>query len=179
MFSYCENNPVNMSDVNGQGPWSILTLADYSAIHAMVQIACTRKYGWISEVYVKGARGKGYLDLYDSRTRMYYEVKSLSASKRGATATQMMKYDVAKIADSRNNRARLSSANIGTGVKRGTQSVYGSFSYGIYDITYRSQSPGLIVYDVSVNWHRATAVASIAITAALMIAFPAGIPLYA
>ena len=179
MFTYCENNPVNNADVSGQSPIGVLGLADYAAIHAIVQYKCAKNYGWYTEIYVKGRRGRGYLDLFDKRNHSYYEVKSSGAYKRSSTTRQMRKYDVAVIADTARNRNKFSSSVIGSSINRGTKNVYGRFQYGIYDVKYRLQSPGLIVYEVKVNWERATVVATVAVFAVLLAAYPAGAPAYA
>ena len=48
VFSYCENNPVNMADSSGLSPYSVLGLLDYAAIHSKVQSECVQKISRVS-----------------------------------------------------------------------------------------------------------------------------------
>ena len=40
-------------------------------------------------------------------------------------------------------------------VIRSQEKISGSFKYGMYDVTYKNEAAGLIVYDVDLNWDRA------------------------
>ncbi len=179
VFSYCENNPVNMADSSGLSPYSVLGLLDYAAIHSKVQSECVQKKSWVAEVYVRGAKGRGYLDLYDEITGSYYEVKSLRASQRISTQRQMQKYDVATIADTPLNRMRFDSSVIGQSLKRGMQQVDGKFQYGIYDVDYWLQNNGLIEYSPRINWGRAETAVTVAEVLVLLALCPGAAPLYA
>ena len=179
VFSYCENNPVNMADSSGLSPYSVLGLLDYAAIHSKVQSECVQKKSWVAEVYVRGAKGRGYLDLYDEITGSYYEVKSLRASQRISTQRQMQKYDVATIADTPLNRMRFDSSVIGQSLKRGMQQVDGKFQYGIYDVDYWLQNNGLIEYSPRINWGRAETAVTVAGVLVLLALCPGAAPLYA
>lgn len=179
VFSHCENNPVNMADSSGLSPYSVLGLLDYAAIHSKVQSECVQKKSWVAEVYVRGAKGRGYLDLYDEITGSYYEVKSLRASQRISTQRQMQKYDVATIADTPLNRMRFDSSVIGQSLKRGMQQVDGKFQYGIYDVDYWLQNNGLIEYSPRINWGRAETAVTVAGVLVLLALCPGAAPLYA
>ena len=141
-------------------PVSTLGLVDFYHIHKKVQADCKQKQGWETEVYVKGSgkngRNKtGRLDLYDSSTNAYYEVKSRGAAYnifgniRESTVNQMQFYDEAVISSKKVPNAR------GLTPTRGNQYVSGKFEYGIWDVAYELELPGLIVYDVTLNPKRA------------------------
>ena len=104
--------------------------------------------GWSTEVYVKTPTGTGRLDLYDVQTNTYYEVKSKRASTRSSTEVQMKNYDASVIASK-----KLDSCQ-GKTPTRGNEYVSGSFAYGMYDVHYKTQASGLIVYDTEVNYQR-------------------------
>ena len=163
MFAYCLNNPVNVTDSNGNDPYGILTLFDKAVIHGMVQLKCAIDNLWVREIYVRGAKGKGFLDLYDPSNNSYYEVKSKKEAEKTRTKTQMAKYDVAKVQDTAVNRLKLDVINSNDVITRGKIAVSGTIQYGIHDVEYRLESPGLIVYDTKVNWERAAATAALAV----------------
>ena len=142
----------------------------------MVQNACAVYYNWETEIYVKGELGRGYLDLYDPNNNCYYEVKSEKEAYKSSTVTQMQKYDVAKVQDTFGNRLKLTKIFSDDSPDRGTTSAFGYIHYGIYDVEYHLEAPGLIVYKTDVNWDRAVAYVSAAVLAALVIAFPESAP---
>ena len=115
----------------------------------------TAEYGWNMQVYVRNGGKRGFLDLYDSAARVYYEVKSYGSRKAWATRKQMEKYDGSRIKDNRFEGTSV----FNSGIKRGNKTVRGKFAYGIYDVTYYTYSAGLIVYETNRNWKRTAAVA--------------------
>ena len=159
MWAYCLNNPVNMIDSTGTLP---LSLHDYYIIHKMVQYHMLADLGVGSymEVYVVAQNGtidgrditgrKGLLDVYDAQTGSYYEVKSEGAAERKSTKRQMARYDHSRVASPQ----RYKSRNANSSLKRGTQAVSGSFTYGIYDVSYKLTEPGLVVYSCEINKSR-------------------------
>ena len=180
MFAYCGNEPVNGADPSGKDPFGILDWIDMKIIHVMIQIKVAIEYSWAMEIYVKGPKGSGYLDLYDSENDSYYEVKSLKEAKKSRTRNQMEKYNVASVQDTFGNRAKISSIDTVSTLSPGEVNVSGRIQYGIYDVDYYLYAPGLIVYEHHVNWERATTYATAAVIAALIVLFPesapAGIP---
>ena len=160
MFAYANNNPVCYRDSNGTSPFSALTFADYGTIHKIVQVMCVAEYGWEMEVYVKGPLGRGFLDLYDCDNNQYYEVKSINTANTWRTNRQMKKYDVSHIADKRHEVAEIPGSPT-----KGSDFVNGTFAYGIYDVTYKLERPGLITYKCDRNDQRTlvTAVALVLI----------------
>ena len=155
MFAYCYNEPVSNRDITGKSPFSTLTLADYQNIHRIVQWLCVAEYGWRFEVYVKSGNKRGFLDLYDSKTGAYYEVKSYGSRKSWRTKSQMKKYDSAQIRDDRFKGTSTYNSTI----HKGRCPVRGKFAYGVYDVTYYLYADGLIVYETKRNWGRTAAVA--------------------
>ena len=133
----------------------------------MVQMDCYITKGWEMEVYVKGPLGKGYLDLINTKTNEYYEVKSKGVYDRGGHINQMRKYDVSTLQNSKRNRM-IPNLSIGAGITRGTSTVSGSFRYGFYDVNYYTQENGLIVYETHFNAGRAALYAGAALTIALV-----------
>ena len=116
--------------------------------------------GWEMEVQVSGPNGDGRLDLYDKDSNSYYEVKSRGAAYtvvkkniRSITRIQMEKYDAAEVVDKR--FPELS----GVSPNRGMTFVSGEIKYGIWDVSYQWERPGLIVYDVKMNPERAATAA--------------------
>lgn len=156
MFAYCNNNPTCFIDLTGESPIGPLTIGDYYYIHKMVQADCTRKNGWDMKVYVSGNKGRGFLDLYDTKNNQYYEIKSDGAAKRSSTSRKMAKYDVATVKDLRY------SAPASTPPTPGTQYVTGKVEYGTWDVEYRLTSAGLITYTTQYSWQRAGTYAAIA-----------------
>ena len=145
LFTYCDNDPTDNSDELGWGPWTpMLTLADYRTIHNKVADLVAWEIGfWRAsrEVYVTGAKGRGFLDVYDTISNEYYEVKSKGAAYKASTDRQMKKYDVAK--------PPLSWRGY---VKRGNKNVSGSFYYGAWKVSYALKTAGLVVY--TPTWKR-------------------------
>lgn len=137
---------------------------DYRTIHKIVQGLCVADYGWDMEVYVKSPLGVGFLDLYDYKNNQYYEVKSERAGQTVNTANQMLKYDTSII-----SAKRYQDKNILTPPTRGTTLVSGSFAYGLYDVTYKLNSAGLITYRCDLNSNRTLALA-IALVGVLCVA---------
>ena len=136
-YAYCLNDPCNNSDLSGFGPWTrYLTLMDYRSIHNKVADSVRNKIGGtaIREVYVKGDKGKGFLDVYDVAKNQYYEIKSIGSAELKSTKKQMQKHDAAKCPGSKHK------------VKRGTKNMSGSFYYGAWKIEYYSYAKGLVVY---------------------------------
>ena len=161
-FAYCNNNPANSVDPEGYGPWTpFKNLFDYYVIHKLVQydISGNKGFLWQTEVYVKGEKGRGFLDVHDPVTNSYYEVKSKRQASKPATEEQMKKYDVAYIHDGRYF------GMINGNPKRGKEQLSGSFKYGAWDVTYQSTSSGLVAYDTEYNSERATKVNTIVISA--------------
>ena len=153
MFAYCENNPVNASDFEGE---RMISLAMSRLIHNAVARRVANKVGGREGLYVRkttkdGKIKRGFLDVYDPKTNSYYEIKSATEASSSRTSRQMEKYDGAE--------PKFNS--IGP-ICRGTEKVNGSFSYGIYDVTYAYKEPGLVTYTATVNTDRAAAVASVA-----------------
>ena len=133
-----------------------MTLWDYRKIHNKVADLVRWSLGiWRAsrEVYVKGPKGRGFLDVYDTVSREYYEVKSSGAAYTSATRKQMAKYDVAK--------PLLSSKSI----KRGTKKVKGSFYYGAWKVDYKLSQNGLVVY--TPKWKKKQLVAAAAVVLAI------------
>ena len=136
----------------------------------MVQIQCVKNYGWAMEVYVKGTEGRGYLDLFDSANREYYEVKSHFVANSRRTKKQMSKYNCAIVQDTFGNRNKINEEYIGADIEPGKTVVGGYFQYGIYDIDYNSVEDGLIEYNISLNAERALALGISAAAIALLAA---------
>ena len=181
LYSYCYNNPIRMADYDGTTPIDVLSLFDFRSIHQRVQEECQNLYGWEIEVYVKGEKDRGYLDLLDVETNQYYEVKSLRASQRSRTARQMNKYDVATIQRSALNLLK-SKVQIGASVSRGTAIISGSFSHNVFDVKYYSLANlanGLIVYEATPNPARVAALSSIAVAVGLSLLLPEAAPVFA
>ena len=161
-FAYCENDPVDNTDSVGYGPWvRHLSLWDYRRIHNKVaDLAAWSICNWGArrEKYVKGPKGKGFLDIYNNYDNTYYEVKSRGAAYLGSTVRQMQKYDVAKpLLSKRGN------------VKRGTQYIWGTFYYGAWYVDYRLVSPGLIAYSCTWCQNRMEKAYGIALVAVVVI----------
>ncbi len=177
MFSYCDNEPIDNSDVLGWGAWvPVLTLADYKIIHDTVADRVALTLGWwraSREVYVKGWKGRGFLDVYDTISNEYYEVKSIGAAYKASTERQMQKYDVAK--------PPLSWADH---VRRGSQKVSGSFYYGAWRVSYALEKKGLVVYRPTWKQEKynmyvaALALAFVIITATVLLTGGATAPAY-
>lgn len=163
LFQYCWNNPVILKDGAGTSPTGALALYDYQIIHKIVQAMCSASKGWITEVYVSGAEGIGYLDLYDPVTNQYYEVKSERAAKRKATRKQMEKYDISYIKDWRIANPPATSPT------RGNDYVSGYFQYGVYDVYYEYKGNGLITYRTEYNYERSLKLLATAAAAAVSI----------
>ena len=159
LFVYCQNNPICMTDHNGEAAFGALDIVDYFIIHRMVQIKCVVENGWKMEVYVKGSLGRGFLDLYDTSNNSYYEVKSARFYYMfpSIVQEQMARYEAATI-----------KSNGLSHPTPGTKYVTGKIFYGFYDIEYTLIKPGLITYTVKPNYWRvlATVVAILATTAA-------------
>ena len=163
LYAYCDNNPIRYSDKTGLGPWSsVLSLFDYRKIHNMVADRVASFVGiWARrEVYVTGkVNGKtcrGFLDVFDSMSYTYYEVKSYTAAYTTATQNQMRKYDNSKPPNYKRGN-----------VRRGTKKLSGSFWYGAWLIKY-SSSPtvnGLVTYEPKYNTGRADTAKSVITTA--------------
>ena len=145
-------------------------------IHVMIQIKVAIEYSWAMEVYVKGPKGSGYLDLYDSENDSYYEVKSLKEAKKSRTRNQMEKYNVASVQDTFVNRLKIPSIDTVSTLSPGEVNVSGRIKYGIYDVDYYLYAPGLIAYEHHVNWERATKYATAAVIAVLIVLFPESAP---
>ena len=155
MFAYCVNNPIYLNDPHGNSSLlPYLTLSDYQKIHSMVQLKVQMKKGWATEVGVRTDRKNGYkfgrLDLFDPDTNTYYEVKSIGSAFTKNTRKQMERYDKSKICGVWSLVFWQKYA-----ATRGTEYVSGSFSYGMWDVEYSLQAPGLIVYTPTYNWRRA------------------------
>ena len=97
------------------------------------------------------------MDLLDTSTYQYYEVKSIGAYNAGNHIQQLNKYDVASIQDTIGN-CRISDLRFGAKVTRGDIYVSGFFNYGIYDVSYYTKEAGVIVYEAKVNEERLAAV---------------------
>ncbi len=159
LYAYCLNNPCNNSDLLGCGPWAkYLTLWDYKRIHNMVADAVRDKIGILKasrEVYVKGDKGRGFLDVYDKTKNQYYEIKSIGSAELKSTKKQMEKYDASKVVLGRHGK-----------VKRGTKKISGSLYYGAWKIKYYSYKNGLVVYThdwIQKRYDTAAKVVSVAI----------------
>ena len=169
MFAYCGNEPVNGADPSGKDPYGILDWIDMKIIHVMIQIKVAIEYSWAMEIYVKGPKGSGYLDLYDSENDSYYEVKSLKEARKSRTRNQMEKYNVASVQDTFVNRAKIPSIDTVSTLSPGEVNVSGRIQYGIYDVDY-------YLYEHHVNWERATIYATAAGIAVLIVLFPESAP---
>ena len=177
MYAYCNNDPVNTVDPFGDSPFSRrLELSDYAFIHFMVQVECVVEYGWDMEIYVKGSRGRGYLDLLDVTTNEFYEVKSEGVYNALGHIAQMQKYQVAQIADTKRNRL-IPGLNIGSRVRTGSTSVNGNFQYGAHDVHYALKEPGIIVYETRYNEKRAASYLAVGVLAAVAIMAPSAAPI--
>ena len=164
MFAYCNNAPIGNNDVSGQSPFSTLTLVDYLYIHTIVQLLCAAEYGWHLEVYVQSGNKRGFLDLYDSETGAYYEVKSYGSRNSWRTKNQMEKYDNSQIKDKRFEGTDTYDSKL----RKGNQPMRGEFVYGIYDVTYYLHKDGLILYEVKPNANRTATVALVSVAIILM-----------
>ena len=176
VYAYSENNPTNMHDKSGKHPLALLDWSDRAIIHLMVQIKVSKEKNWAREVFVKGIKGRGFLDLLDAEKNQYYEIKSKDDAKRKRTTRQMEKYDVAIIQNTTANKLITPKVTIGSSISRGEEYVKGSFQYGIYDVEYSSNMNGLITYTTSVNWERALTIASVEVLTVLVVLFPEGAP---
>ena len=169
MFAYCGNDPVNHSDPEGLRWISLLV---QRIIHHKVANQVALKVGGKRETYVKKqtAKGKrsGFLDVYVPKNNSYYEIKSETDSTSSRTRQQMMAYDNAEIVYNGNSSP-----------SRGTEVVSGEFSYLYYDVSYKSEGPGLVTYHVDENEERKReyeAVAATTLCAALAVVAVAAAP---
>ena len=110
------------------------------------------------EVPVTGPGGeRGRLDLYNPVSHTYYEVKSVGSAFTENTQKQMKRYDESVIS------GKIGEVlDIKTSPTRADVEMSGSFRYGMYDVTYEKNQPGLIVYTPVKNQTRATAAVAIA-----------------
>ena len=167
MFAYCNNSPISLTDSTGSLPVGYLVLADFYFIHKRVQRECKQNKGWETEVRVTGSGKNGRLDLYDSTLNTYYEVKSrgaaynISGNIRTSTDNQMTFYDQATISSK-----KVPNAN-GLQPTRGNEYVSGSFEHGVWDVEYKLEKPGLIVYNTTLNSQRASKIVVIAVAIGL------------
>ena len=176
MFAYCNNTPVNLVDREGMGPYSAFTFNDYRVVHNMVRDEVARYYGWKTEVYVKGSEGRGYLDLYDAKNHRYYEVKSIGAADTSRTNNQLRKYNNAYVEDWRYKWSAPRSLLQYGGTRFGRRTL----KYGMYDITYKTDYRGIIVYSYELNYNRALRVLGFcAVTLLAVCTYGAASPLYA
>ena len=145
MFAYCNNAPVCLSDDDGTDPYGALTIVDYYFIHRMVQAAIRDKYFWYMEVVVYDSNmNKGRLDLYDSRTNSFYEVKSdiYATGNLNKVNNQIERYKKSVI---------IAGFPFWCNPKPGTVKIpKETITYGKYDVTYWSDPniDGLIRYCV-------------------------------
>ena len=111
--------------------------------------------GWlkIDDTEIDGAVVQG-------ENNQYYEVKSERAGQTVNTANQMLKYDTSII-----SAKRYQDKNIVTSPTRGTTPVSGTFAYGLYDVTYKLDSAGLITYRCELNSNRTLALAIVLVGA--------------
>jgi len=166
MFTYCLNNPVSGIDPTGE---IVVLLATARAIHNQVADRVAEKVGGEQNVYIKKTHGgkvrRGFLDVYDKKNNSYYEVKSVLSKDSWRTKRQMEKYD-GSTAVNYNSPP----------ITRGTEYVSGDFSYGIYDVSFRSEKAGLVTYTVDINSKRAAQTAimvMIGVGLAMFSGFPA------
>ena len=94
-----------------------------------------------------------------------------------ATKDQMNRYDKSII------KSKKLESFSGTHPTRGTTDLNGNFDYGIYDVSYKYHSEGLITYHISLDgeevMNRVVATVSIVVTIALLaIGVYSGVPGY-
>jgi len=164
MFAYCNDNPVNFSDLTGTIALPTPTLADYYGMHKAVQYDIVEERGYGMEVPVVGPNGAGRLDLYDGETNTYYEVKHIFAAQGPMFDFQMEKYDASHVVG-----WRFREYEIDGKVSRGSAMISGNTTYLHWDIMYRSTDSGVIVYRWVLNrarYEQALAVTAMAIAGA-------------
>ena len=176
--SYCYNNPIRFVDIGGASPMDVLSLFDFRSIHQRVQEECHYRYGWAMEVYVKGEKGRGRLDLLDVTTNQYYEVKSHQASQSNRTKRQMEKYDVATIQGSATILLQPDLKK-GESLCRGKRFVDDSFTHNIFDVKYYTVANGLIAYEAKINPQRAAVLSLVGITVGVALLAPEAAPVFA
>ena len=150
MFAYCNNNPANHHDPNGDVLLPILSLADYYIVHKMVQCMVVASEWYAMEVHVLSPLGRGYLDLYDPVTNQYYEVKHYAQLGTWATVNQMEKYNSSHIFSWMfTDHMILESPEPGS-----RTNISGSFEYFYWDVKYKSHGNGIITYELFLNKRR-------------------------
>ena len=108
---------------------------------------------------------RGYLDLYDVATNTFYEVKSRGAyAATNGAKDQLERYSLS-VVESR--KVVLKPIDSPT---PGSKLVSGTFEYGLYDVSYWSEVPGVIIYKPTLNDERAKAYTSVIVTVVFVVA---------
>lgn len=155
LFSYCENDPINNADYNGNNKWGKLNLLDYRNIHKKIQEWFCRNNGWKMEICVKTGKNKwGFIDLYDPKKNCFYEVKKKSVAFTTKTNKQINKYKNSVIKKTVGNIRKLWNClnRIGNKVNEGKEgSISGRIYYGAYIIDFYTTYSPLIYYVVTLD----------------------------
>ena len=150
MFAYCNNNPCNYYDPYGDVLLPFPTIADYYAMHQMVQMLVVMEYGFAMEVRISSPYGFGRLDLFDAENNQYYEVKHAPQHQQFMASHQKMKYDNARVTGT-----MLDGYSFSGPPTPGTRTdISGSFQYQYWDVTYQSHGDGVITYEWALNEQR-------------------------
>ena len=137
MYTYCNNNAVNLVDPKGDDPWWMLS--DWGYIHRQVQdhiIASAALCGrfLLKEVGITLADGSsGRADLYDPFNNRIWEVKSSGPASLEAKE-QLERYCNGIIKETE------------ISPKVGKQRFYGIFDDGLFRVVYWTTEPGIILY---------------------------------
>ncbi|MDP3304752.1 MAG: RHS repeat-associated core domain-containing protein [Erysipelotrichaceae bacterium] len=140
LYSYCFNNPVNMSDPSGHWPLGIWK----GAFHLLVQKDIKKNFPLIETekpcTFPNG--GKGRLDVYDPISNQFYEVKPNSYRHIVLGYNQIQNYSLSTV----KNGKVLMNPLIGSQVFKGT------ITTDRFIVEYRTYDTGLILYDVFYNF---------------------------
>ena len=171
LFSYCENNPICNVDPDG---YRLISPDIMRLIHNEVAKRVAAEVGGTEGLYVKkttsgGETKRGFLDVYDSKTNSYYEIKSMKSAFSKRTQRQMEKYDGAEPVN-----------NSQGPITRGKEYVSGSFTFLIYDVHYQSVDDGLVAYETKINMEyvAAGAVATLWVFIGILSTLVTGAPAY-
>ncbi|MBV1709920.1 MAG: RHS repeat-associated core domain-containing protein [Erysipelothrix sp.] len=133
LYSYCFNNPINMSDPSGHWPQGLHLNYFHNLVRDKVAAG---KY--LTEVYVINITRKGFLDIYDPISNSFWEVKPDNAYGRLTGPRQIRRYESSTIVDE--------DVIFRGSPERGPAIYAGTINDGVFLITYHSPSPGLILY---------------------------------